>query len=157
MEKEHNYSVAMVWTGNLGAGTESYRAYSRDHVLRVGGKPEIPSSSDPSFRGSPDRYNPEELLICSLSSCHMLWYLHLCSVNGIVVTAYQDQACGTMIEKSDGSGYFKEVVLSPMITLTDEAMTGKAMELHEEANRRCFIAASVNFPVIHKPVFKVDV
>ncbi len=97
MEKEHVYSVTMTWSGNLGEGTQHYRGYSRDHLIRVAGKPEIPSSSDPSFRGSPERYNPEELLVASLSSCHMLWYLHLCSVNGVVVTAYQDQASGTLM------------------------------------------------------------
>ena len=156
MEKEHIYSVSLNWTGNQGAGTKSYRVYGRDHILRVAGKAEIAASSDPSFRGSPERYNPEELLVSSLASCHMLWYLHLCSVNGIVVTDYQDRAIGTMIEKADGSGYFKEVLLSPLITLTDGVMTVKATELHEEANRMCFIAASVNFPVIHKPRFNVD-
>jgi organic hydroperoxide reductase OsmC/OhrA len=155
MEKEHIYSVVLDWTGNQGEGTKSYRVYSRDHILRVAGKPELSASSDPSFRGSRDRYNPEELLVSSLSSCHMLWYLHLCSVSDVVVTAYQDQASGTMIEKEDGSGYFKEVVLSPVITLTDASMTAKAMELHTAANRMCFIAASVNFPVHHKPVFKI--
>ena len=99
MEKEHLYAVTMTWSGNLGEGTRNYRVYGRDHLIRADGKPEIPCSSDPSFRGSPDRYNPEELLVSSLSSCHMLWYLHLCSVNGVVVTAYQDQARGTMKER----------------------------------------------------------
>ena len=156
MEKEHVYSVTMTWSGNLGEGTQHYRAYSRDHLIQVEGKPEILSSSDPSFRGSPDRYNPEELLVSSLSSCHMLWYLHLCSVNGVVVTAYQDQASGRMAEREDGSGVFTEVVLNPVIVLSDEAMAGKAMELHEEAHRMCFIAASVNFPVRHKPIFRFE-
>jgi organic hydroperoxide reductase OsmC/OhrA len=155
MEKEHHYSVSMVWTGNRGEGTRNYRAYDRDHILRVEGKADISASSDPSFLGSPSRYNPEELMVASLSSCHMLWYLHLCSVNHIVVTEYQDQAKGTMMEKADGSGYFREVELSPVITLTEENMIAKAKELHEEANRFCFIANSVNFPVKHKPLFKI--
>jgi organic hydroperoxide reductase OsmC/OhrA len=173
MEKEHLYTVSMVWTGNLGEGTPSYRGYSRDHVIRVEGKSEIDGSSDPSFRGSASRYNPEELLVSSLSACHMLWYLHLCSVHHIVVTDYRDQARGTMIEGSDGSGYFREVELGPTITLrggsassegneeiegsagAEAAMLEKARALHEEANRLCFIARSVNFPVTHKPVFKI--
>jgi organic hydroperoxide reductase OsmC/OhrA len=156
MEKEHHYSISMVWTGNKGEGTKEYRAYSRDHILQVTGKADIAGSSDPSFRGSPDRYNPEELLVSSLSACHMLWYLHLCSVNNIVVTGYRDQARGTMIEGADGGGHFKEVELNPSITLSETAMIGRATELHEEANRLCFVANSVNFPVTHKPVFEVQ-
>ncbi len=156
MEKEHHYSVSMVWTGNKGEGTKNYRAFSRDHIVQVSGKADIAGSSDPSFRGSPDRYNPEELLVSSISSCHMLWYLHLCSVNNIVVTGYRDQAKGTMIENPDGSGFFRAVELNPFITLTDSSMTGRATELHEDAHRMCFIANSVNFPISHKPVFEIQ-
>src|ERR1700759_3681585 len=116
MEKEHRYSVDLAWTGNKGEGTTRYTAYSRDHVLRVQGKPDLPGSSDPSFRGSRDRYNPEELLVSSLSSCHMLWYLHLCSANQVVVVDYRDQAKGFMMERADGSGYFREVILCPVVT-----------------------------------------
>ncbi len=167
MEKEHHYLVSMVWTGNLGEGTQSYRGYSRDHEIRVEGKADIDGSSDPAFRGSANRYNPEELLVSSLSACHMLWYLHLCSINQIVVTDYRDQAKGTMLEGDDGGGHFKEVVLNPTVTLKSvsgkgvgvgdeaatEAMMEKAKALHEEANTLCFIARSVNFPVRHVPVF----
>lgn len=162
--------VSMVWIGNTGEGTQHYRGYSRDHVIQVDGKGDIDGSSDPSFRGSASRYNPEELLVSSLSACHMLWYLHLCSVNQIVVTDYRDQARGTMMEDSDGGGYFREVELNPTVELSggsaetgkgadtgeaEAAMLEKAMTLHEEANRLCFIARSVNFPVTHKPVFKI--
>ena len=104
-----------MWTGNRGEGTASYRGYGRDHVLSVKDKPEIPGSSDPSFRGDPQRYNPEELLVASLSSCHMLWYLHLCAVSGVVVVDYRDEAGGTMEETADGGGFFREVVLKPWL------------------------------------------
>ena len=156
MEKTHHYTTILNWTGNRGEGTASYRAYDRDHILSVAGKPDLPGSSDPSFRGNPSRYNPEELLLASLSSCHMLWYLHLCSVNDIVVVDYQDNAEGTMMEKEDGSGYFKEVILHPVITITNSARIGRAQELHHEANKLCFIASSVNFPVKHEPEFRIS-
>jgi organic hydroperoxide reductase OsmC/OhrA len=156
MEKEHRYSVSMVWTGNLGEGTKSYKAFGRDHIYQVAGKADIAGSSDPSFRGSRDRYNPEELLVCSLSSCHMLWYLHLCSVNNVVVTGYRDEAKGIMAEAADGSGFFKEVELHPVIRLSEASMIARAMELHKDAHRMCFIANSVNFPVKHQPVFEID-
>jgi len=145
----------MIWTGNRGEGTKSYKGYDRDHLIRVKGKADIAGSADPSFLGSPQRYNPEELLVSSISTCHMLWYLHLCSVHHIVVTDYRDEATGTMLEKTDGSGYFKEVELHPVATLTSNDMIVKAAELHDTAHKMCFVANSCNFPIRHKPVFKV--
>ena len=139
------------WTGNQGEGTANYRAYSRDHEVHVPGKPMIPASSDPSFRGDPTRYNPEELLVASLSGCHMLWYLHLCSVNGIVVAGYEDHSIGSMIEATDGSGQFEYVVLRPKVHITDPSRIEDARKLHGEASKMCFIARSVNFPVRHEP------
>jgi organic hydroperoxide reductase OsmC/OhrA len=155
MSKEHHYLTQLRWTGNRGEGTSHYRAYDRDHVLSSGGKPEIAGSSDPSFRGNPQRYNPEELLVASLSSCHLLWYLHLCAVNGVVVVAYEDAAEGVMQEVEDGSGRFSAVVLRPVVTVAEAGMREKAMALHHEANKMCFIANSVNFPVLHEPVIAV--
>src|SRR5438045_488065 len=94
--KRHNYEIQIDWTGNNGEGTKSYKSYRRDHTIAsmVQGKPLIPGSSDPNFRGDATRYNPEELLVASLSSCHMLWYLHLCATNDVTVVEYQDAASG---------------------------------------------------------------
>ena len=153
---EHNYKATITWTGNEGRGTADYRGYQRSHIITAYGKPEIPASSDPSFRGDKTRYNPEELLLASISSCHMLWYLHLCSVNGVIVVEYIDQATGVMIEAADGSGYFKEVTLYPKVTVSDELMIKKANALHHEANKMCFIANSVNFPIHHVPTCDVQ-
>lgn len=147
----HNYKATITWTGNQGKGTADYRGYERSHEVSISGKPIIPASSDPSFRGDKTRYNPEELLVASLSSCHMLWYLHLCSVNGVIVLEYSDEASGTMEEKADGGGYFKEVTLHPKVMVADELMIEKANVLHHEANEKCFIANSVNFAVNHSP------
>ncbi|MFD9702295.1 OsmC family protein [Lentzea sp. NPDC059081] len=148
----HQYEVDVVWTGNTGDGTSGYQAYERAHEVMVEGKPTIPGSSDPSFRGDRGRYNPEELLVASLSQCHMLWYLHLASVNGVVVTAYRDHATGTMAEHPDGSGRFTEVTLNPVVSVADPGTREKAQALHEKAHALCFIAASVNFPVRHEPM-----
>lgn len=145
----------MTWTGNLGQGTAGYSAYSRDHLIRVAGKPDIVATSDTAFLGSPGRYNPEELLVSALSSCHMLWYLHLCAVSGIRIIDYQDEALGVMVEMDDGSGYFREVTLFPVVTITDAALIPRAMELHRQAAKKCFIANSCNFPVRHEPKCRV--
>jgi organic hydroperoxide reductase OsmC/OhrA len=156
MPKEHHYAVTVDWTGNKGSGTSGYAAYARAHEIRSAGKPAIPGSSDPSFRGDPARYNPEELLVASLAGCHMLWYLHLCSVAGIVVTAYVDRAEGTMIEEADGGGRFTGVVLKPEVTVKPGADLAKARDLHAAAHKLCFIARSVNFPVAHEPTIREE-
>lgn len=156
MKGIHHYAMTTRWTGNTGKGTASYQAYERSHVIQADGKPEIPGSSDPAFRGDKTRYNPEEMLVASLSSCHMLWYLHLCSAAGIVVMDYVDNAIGTMVETADGGGYFSEVTLHPQVTITDAALIEKANELHHKANELCFIANSVKFPVHHEPGCKVQ-
>jgi organic hydroperoxide reductase OsmC/OhrA len=145
--KTHTYRTRVHWTPANGEGTKTYRSYSRDHTIAADGKGEIAASSDPAFRGDPGRYNPEELLIASLSSCHMLWYLHLCAVNGINTIDYSDDACGTMELQGDGSGQFVGVELKPLVMIAGDGDRSKALALHEEAHRLCFIARSVNFPV----------
>lgn len=152
--KIHHYEIDMKWTGNQGNGTSQYTAYERSYTLQAHGKPEILGSSDPSFRGDASRYNPEDLLVASLSSCHMLCYLHLCAVNKVVVLAYEDKATGTMTETDNGGGHFTEVTLNPVITLESMAMMDKADALHHEANKLCFIANSCNFPVHHKATYR---
>lgn len=151
MAKEHAYSVTVTWTGNLGEGTSSYRAYSRDHVIASGDKPPLPGSSDPAFRGDPTRYNPEDLLVAAVSACHMLWYLHLCAVRRLRVLDYVDEASGVMQEEPDGGGRFTRILLRPRITLAEGADLVLAHALHDEAHAKCFIANSVNFPIEHHP------
>ena len=154
--KQHSYSVSVRWTGNSGEGTSNYRTYKRDHEISAPGKSPILASSDPTFRGDKSRYNPEDLLVASLSACHMLWFLHLCSEAGIVVTAYQDDAQGTMVETEDGGGHFTEVTLRPVVKVSSGANTHLAAELHERAHHLCFIANSVNFPVLCEPSLEVE-
>lgn len=154
--RRHFYPVTNVWTGNLGSGTSTYRAYSRNHELSGAGKgAPIAGSSDPLFCGDPSRYNPEELLVGALSACHMLWVLHLCADAGIVVTGYTDEAMGEMDEHEDGSAEFNRVVLRPRMTLADPARAAEAIAMHHRAHQVCALARSVNFPVEHEPEVKV--
>jgi organic hydroperoxide reductase OsmC/OhrA len=155
--KEHFYSVSVQWTGNLGQGTSSYRTYARDHEISALGKPTVMASSDPAFRGDQSRYNPEDLLVASLSACHMLSYLHLCAVSGIVVTDYHDEAKGTMVETEEGGGHFTQVTLRPAVKVASDSNTELALRLHEKAHHLCFIASSVNFPVLCEPSIEVNV
>ncbi len=144
MARTHHYQIKTEWTGNLGSGTLDYRAYKRDHSISAPGKAAtIEGSSDPKFRGDPKRYNPEELFLSSLSSCHMLWYLHLASANGITVLEYIDRAEATMEENPDGSGQFTSVRLQPEIHIAQGDKVALAQSLHKEAGQKCFIANSV--------------
>lgn len=155
--KTHSYPVQILWTGNTGQGTTRYRDYERSHEIVVEGKPTILGSSDPAFRGDVAKHSPEELLVASLSACHMLWYLHLCSEASIVVTDYVDHAVGKMIETKDGGGYFTEVLLKPTVTVTPNSDVDQATQLHEQAHKFCFIANSMNFPVECQPTIQQSI
>lgn len=154
--KIHQYRIAIEWTGNRGQGTATYAGYDRDHMIRSGNKAPIAGSSDPAFRGDGTRWNPEELLLASISSCHKLWYLHLCSAAGIVVTRYTDGAEALMEEDGTGAGRFTSATLRPRVVIQAGGDTAKAAALHHDAHRYCFIANSVNFPIECEPVILVD-
>lgn len=156
MNVDHHYALSLEWTGNRGTGTSGYRDYGRDHVVRAEGNPPIEGSSDRTFFGDAERWNPEELLLAALAQCHMLSYLHVAQRHGVIVTAYEDQPTGTMTSSSDGSGRFTSVTLRPHVTVSDQSRIAMAQELHEEASRLCFIAASVNFPVGHEPTAEAE-
>ncbi len=150
MKGVHQYKVIVHWTGNRGRGTTGYADYDRSHIISVENKPDLLGSSDVAFRGDATKYNPEDLLLASISTCHMLWYLHLCADAGIVVVSYADHASGTMVESPQG-GRFTEVTLYPEVTITDSDLIQQAIDLHILANEKCFISNSLNFPVKHEP------
>ncbi len=152
MTDQHQYQVTITWTGNLGSGTTGYKHYSRDFALEAEGKPPIAGTADTAFHGTPGRWNPEEMLVAALSACHKLSYLHLCAVNGVVVTAYIDHAEGSMrFDAGTGSGHFERVVLRPEVTIA-AGSEETARALHARAHALCFIANSVNFEVACEPV-----
>jgi organic hydroperoxide reductase OsmC/OhrA len=154
-DKQHQYPVEVVWSGNHGSGTKTYQGYGREHEVRVAGKPVIAGSSDAAFRGDATRHNPEDMLVAAVSSCHMLWYLHLAAVAGVVVTSYVDSAVGMLLERAN-DGRFTEVVLHPLVTITADSDPVRAASVHEDAHRACFIANSVNFPVRCEPRIVIE-
>lgn len=149
---EHLYHTQITWTGNKGEGTKDYKSYERSHTLAIENKKDILCSSDPYFRGDASKHNPEEFLVAAISSCHMLWYLHLCADNGINIISYTDHAVGKMHEKETGGGFFTEVTLYPEVVITNSAQIGLANTLHKKAGEKCFITNSCNFPVSYEPV-----
>jgi organic hydroperoxide reductase OsmC/OhrA len=149
-DRSHTYRASVRWTGNRGTGTVAYDSYDRDHTISAPGKPDLLASADPQYRGDRSKYNPEELLVASLSACHMLWYLHLCAVGGVQVVRYEDQAEGVLGTEPDGSGRFTGVTLRPQVVVGKGDLE-RARTLHEKAHRMCFVASSVNFPVKVEP------
>ena len=152
----HYYNIEVHWTGNEGTGTSGYRKYGRNHIVKVNGKEDILLSADPAFRGDSKCYNPEELLLTSLASCHMLWYLHFCAVEGVVVIGYVDSTTGKMIEEKSGKGKFESVTLQPSVVVQHDEMIDKAIALHQKAHEYCFIANSVNFKLTCDPQVAVS-
>ena len=152
----HDYKARLVWDGNLGTGTTNYQGYGRKYRLQIDGKPDIVGSADPMFRGDANVYNPEDLFVAALSSCHMLSYLALCARTHVNVIAYEDNAIGTLKLTSNGGGAFESVTLRPVVTLGPGSDEKKAIELHEQAHDLCFIAASVKIPVLHEPIVRVE-
>lgn len=156
----HSYTTAITWTGAGTEGTASYTSYSRDHLVSTASKPDILASADPAFRGDEARHTPEELFVASLAQCHMLWFLHMAAVSGVVVRSYTDTAVGTMRVESAGAGQFTEIELRPSVVVDDDDAPGRdahVAELHERAHAHCFISRSVNFPVRIIPVVRATV
>mgnify|MGYP000872799918 FL=1 len=154
--KQHTYSSLVRWTGNTGTDTSGYRDYKRDWDVALPGKPVISCSNDPLLGGNPGKMNPEDLLLSALSSCHMLWYLHLASDAGIVVTAYQDTPEGLGEVSPGGAGRFIAATLRPQITVRPGADMERAHAIHHEIHNVCFIARSVNFPITIEPQVVTD-
>jgi len=153
MEKQHSYEVPIKWTDSNNTCRNNHTVH--DTELEVEGLEEIPipGSSEPTFSGHRLRQNPEELFVASISSCYMLWFLHLCEDNGVIIVEYKDNATGTIIKSANSGGFFKEVLLTPRVTLMVESMIKLAESLHQEAIGVCFIAQSCNFPIHYQPIF----
>ncbi|MGZ8180302.1 OsmC family protein [Williamsia sp. SKLECPSW1] len=152
----HRFDVDVRWTGNRGDGTVSYTSYGRDHEIGASETPLILGTASPAFRGDPARWNPEQLLVAALSQCHMLWYLHLASSEGVVVAAYRDHAHGLLAFDDTGGGRFEAVTLRPHVTISSNSDIEVARHLHSTVPRFCFIARSVNFAVHHEPTIVAD-
>lgn len=152
MKHQHNFELTTVWTGNNGEGTKNVRTYNRNHTVSITGKPDLLLTTDNPSVGDQSKLNPEDLLVAAISSCHMLSYLYLCAMDGIVVISYTDKTTGIMIELLSGGGSFKEVQLNPKVLVADKSMVAKAIELHHKAHEICYIANSVNFEVRCAPI-----
>ena len=146
---KHLFKAELNWASNQIQEDLTKRFYSKNHQIKIEGKPVLNVSAAKAFKGDPELYNPEDLLLSSLVSCHMMSYLYVCSQNGIEILEYSDNAEATLEVSPDGSGRFVEVVLKPKVKISNPDKTDLALELHTKANQLCFIANSCNFPILH--------
>jgi len=150
MGNTHKYTTAVRWTGNTGQGTATYKGYERTWDIAVPNKEIIHCSNDPLLGGDPTKMNPEDLLLSALSACHMLWYLHLASVAKIKVLAYEDHPIGDGENLPDGSGRFLSATLKPRIEVVAGSDIERALDIHNEIHKYCFVARSMNFPISYE-------
>jgi organic hydroperoxide reductase OsmC/OhrA len=154
-ERLHDYAATVTWAGPAAGSTKTYAGYSREHTIAFEGKKaELRGSADQAFGGDAALVNPEELLLAALSACHMLNYLAFCARSGIEVLSYVDRAHGVMNEVG-GSGRFVSVTLEPVVVIARSIDLDRARALHGQASDSCFIANSVNFPIMHRPATSV--
>ncbi|WPO80201.1 OsmC family protein [Flavobacterium sp. KACC 22761] len=146
---KHLFKAELNWNSKKEENPSS-KISSKTHQVKIEGKPTLDVSAAKAFKGDPSLYNPEDLLLSSLISCHMMSYLYVCSQNGIEVLEYSDNAEATLEVSSDGSGRFVEVKLFPKVKISNPDKIELALELHQKANQLCFIANSCNFPVLHE-------
>jgi organic hydroperoxide reductase OsmC/OhrA len=130
--------------------------YTKSHSISIDGKTVLHVSAAKAFKGDPALYNPEDLLLSSVVSCHMMSYLYVCSQNGIDVVSYSDEAEATLEVLEDGSGRFTVIKLNPKVCVNNKEKREEALSLHKKANELCFIANSCNFPILHFPTCEIE-
>lgn len=148
---KHIFKVSLSWFSKELSPTSEAKVYSKSHHISIEGKADLEVSAAKAFKGDPTLYNPEDLLLSSIVSCHMMSYLYICTQNNIQVTSYSDHAVATLEVNPDGSGRFVGVQLNPKVVISDPTKVALALELHKKANQLCFIANSCNFPILHHP------
>ncbi|MDM1295707.1 OsmC family protein [Sphingobacterium sp. N143] len=151
MTFKHLFRAALTWTNKKEAAHLARNTYSKNHYISIDGKEDLQVSAAKAFKGDPTLYNPEDLLLSSLVSCHMMSYLYVCSLHDIEIITYMDRAEAVLETYANGSGHFLHVRLNPAVTITDPNKITLALSLHAKANQLCFIANSCNFPVTHYP------
>lgn len=150
------YDVTVDWTGADERGTASYASYSRDHEVRVEGKPTLLATSDLKVRSDVSRYRAEELFVGSVAQSQMLWFLRTAAREGVVVTSYLDRAQGTMRIESGGAGPFVQIVLRPRVEVPGDVAPDVVDRLHREAREHNHVIRSLRFPVRVEPVAHVS-
>lgn len=149
MKNLHHFDLELNWSSDFNDLSSEHVRVNKNHIVAIQHKPVLHISAAKAFKGDADLYNPEDLLLSSIASCHMMSYLYCCSQENIVIKSYSDKATGILEVNMDGSGNFVRVVLNPVVIIEDSEKVELARLLHVRANKLCFIANSCNFPVVH--------
>jgi len=133
-----------------------HKTYSRSHTLAFEGGLRVPASAapaniPPTAVGAPG-VDPEQAFVASISSCHMLWFLHLACRAKLVVERYVDEAWGVLAKNADGREAMTHVTLRPVVTFSGRPPSVEQhAKLHEDAHHKCYIANSVKTEVTLEP------
>lgn len=145
------HTAKVVW--NRGDREFTYQKYSRDHEWRFDGGEVVRASASPAYLGSEDCVDPEEAFVASLSACHMLTFLALCTKERLVVESYEDDAVGLLEKNADGKMAVTRVTLRPRIVYSGGDPSQETLDkLHHDAHEMCFIASSVKTEITVVPV-----
>ena len=134
----------------------SYETYNRAHAWSFGGGVQVPAAAapgniPPGAAGAPG-VDPEQAFVAALSSCHMLWFLHLACNRKLKVTRYRDEAVGILEQAADGKEAITRVTLRPAVSFEGMVPAPEQLaQLHEKAHERCYIANSVKTEVVIEP------
>lgn len=151
MSHQHIFKAEVNWQLKPGASTQNPKTYSRNHKVKIDNiKDALEVSAAKMFHGDPTLYNPEDLLLSALASCHMMSYLYVCAQHRIEVVSYNDNAEAYLNVAYSGRGQFTKAQLNPIVTIKHTDKQALALSLHKQANSLCFIANSCNFPITHQ-------
>ena len=156
MNNFHQFSAKLDWSLRPKPNDFNGKWYIKNHTISFDQKEQLNVSAARAFKGDPLLHNPEDLLLSSLTSCHMMSYLYCFSINNINVISYTDNSEAILEVNQDGSGQITKVTLNPKVVITKNSDSNLAKELHQKANELCFIASSCKFPVEHFPLIIVE-
>ncbi len=154
------HGAVVVW--NREGALFSDHCYSRAHAWLFDGGIQVPASSSPQVVPTPlslsSAVDPEEAFVASLSSCHMLWFLHLAATGGFIVESYRDEAIGVLATDASGLDWMSVVTLHPHVRFAGprQPSAEQSLELHHAAHDLCYLARSVRTQVLCEPVYSRD-
>jgi organic hydroperoxide reductase OsmC/OhrA len=143
------HRIALTWS--KGEAPFTYDAYSRNHEIRFkDGAERLTVSGAPAYRGDASKADPEDLLVASMSSCHMLSFLAIAAKKRLTVLSYEDHAVG-FLEDDGGTLWITRAILRPKVVFAADPGAGVLAQMHHLAHEACFIANSLKTEIVVEP------
>ncbi|WP_159022904.1 OsmC family protein [Formosa sp. L2A11] len=155
MSTSFQFHINNSWSLEEATSTKKEGGSLKTHQVFLEDGKRLDVSAAKPFKGDASKYNPEELLMAALSSCHFMSYLYVCEQAGISILEYSDSVEGFLMLNNDGSGAFTKVTLNPKVKIESESQKQLAEDLHKKAGALCFIANSCAFTIEYKPKIEV--